>query len=267
MNRKSVDVVLKKADMLATSWFETLDGDPATGDKLEAIAAAALKILSLPPTSRSAVLDSILHWRGKCPEQKTLRKEAWRLAGNADRLLATALVPPWRTQLTAEWCAVVVRSAVPDVWQGKDAWKFEGLVVYGSPAGERLTFMWGKKRCHFMARQFGFGQLSSPIATVFMSGAQFVRFRFEALITPETCRNGRPAFDQVRIPSACAKHNRELLRLRRRDRPETRCKFGAPGSVPCHRCGVGYDRCDRGTAPATSPAILEKIEPLKAEKK
>jgi hypothetical protein len=259
----AVDVILRKADELSADWLSQLETGLVDDDFIEYAVEATLSALSLSPLSAKAVYNSLIHLRGRRVEQPFLFREAWRLAGNRHRLRSTAAVPPWRGAKYAEWCPLQIKSAEPARVNERPGWAFVGTFLAGSPAGERIKFQWSRRYCHYIALELGFSRRRQEGRTVFEAGEQLVLFRFEVRVDPAFSYDDRPGFRLIRVPSSALKYNRELLKLRRRDSVETLCPYGFRASLPCHRCRIGYDRCDSGTRPVTPTDVLETIEPLR----
>lgn len=211
------------------------EGRPMEGDGFRGLTddlAQALRPLGVPAT---AVVDSCRHLLGRPLDPDDLAILAWRLAGNLPRLRRGRPAPPWSLQDCLEWLPLQVVACRPaqDRRRRSGAW-VAARALAGSVCPNVFEQFWTDRQCGFFAstvfgfdarRQIGYDRDPRSLA----------RLRVYGLVTPESCRHGKPATVELRGTPTFLAENRQLIAVRTRGQP---CPRGYDHG--CGACPVGY---------------------------
>jgi hypothetical protein len=218
---------------------------------------------------------------GQSLTESLIHDISWRLSGNKHYLVSGIAVPPWTVQPASEYVYVQVLSVFPKkskrIFRDSDTKEKRSAAVIGSdiyfkiltgfPAGKIIKKFYSNKYLNYRRVEFGFNRrrfidIQSSIALhankypviPYIDSRDIGRFRFLALLTPESCSKGYPDFVELLCPPKVRSWNISLLKKRRR--------FGykCPNnwSIPCYECPVGWDHCDAATHPKN---FIKKICP------
>lgn len=208
------------------------------------------------------VRESVLHTAGRPLTAALLAAEAWRLAGNLERLREYHAVPPWNRQAAPEYVPCQVLDVALEARERRRFAELTLRVLAGTPAGLQLKKTWSSKFVALLSRSLGFAP-SWTGSLYFTTPLQLAGLQFYVLLEPRLC-GARPDFEKLwthersrRIrPASCLTHNRQLLALRERALSHYPCVAGFAPAIPCHRCYVGLDRCPLATHAQTFPTQL-----------
>jgi hypothetical protein len=204
---------------------------------------------SLPRNIPDAVLrESLIHLAARRLSREMLVEEAWRLAGNVERLQQFHPVPPWNRQVCDEYVPVQVTGVLPQERDKREYAELTLRVLAGTPAPSVIRKTWSKKFCAWMARSLGFPRPWQP--SHFEDVRQLAGLQFYALIEQRLCGT-LPVFEKVWTdaedrkvrPPSCYDHNRTLINLRYRPLSAYPCPGKFKPAAPCHACPLGLEAC------------------------
>jgi hypothetical protein len=205
------------------------------------------------------VRESVLHTAGRPLTLPSLATEAWRLAGNLERLREYHAVPPWNRQVADEYVPCQVLGVTMEERERRRFAELTLQVLAGTPAGLQLKKTWSSKFVALLSKSLGFAP-SWTGSLYFTTPLQLPGLQFYVLLEQRLCGAG-PDFEKLwthersrRIrPASCLVHNRQLLALRERTTSRYPCVAGLAPNIPCYRCYAGLDRCPLATHARTFP--------------
>jgi hypothetical protein len=216
--------------------------------QLHALVAAFGKCL--PKTIPTDILfDSLSHLLSSQLTTAAASDNAWRIAGNVDRLTSFHSVPPWSRQVLDEYVPVQILGMRRRFRFGQLRWEVTLQILAGTSTPRRIQKMWAPKFCGMLSRSFGF---SKPWGEYrYEHPLQMVGMRCYVLVESSLCTAAGPGFEKLWTndegneikPHSCYSYNHELVKLRTRERSEFACPKNFPRELPCHRCIIGYDQC------------------------
>ena len=197
--------------------------------------------------SDSVYLRSLMFYVGHVATSNLFSLIGWRLAGNRQFLQTGGVLRPWMGQSAPEW----VPSQIVEVTssqQDRELCHVRLNLVAGTPCGLIAEKKWSPRFVGFLAnKHLGFASPRRSEHCHYVHPSQITRLFLYCLISPERSTRTVPGFEQIRVPPAFRRENRQLLL--KRDRVGYKCEFGY--SHPCYRCHVGATDCVCATHPAT----------------
>lgn len=196
--------------------------------------------------SQAIVYESLAHLLGQELLPALIRENAWRLAGNIQKLKEAQVIYPWQGQGEPEWVPVQVMEAdYTKTWKGESAFQYKLKILAGSSCPLFTFKTWTIKACSYIARSIGFSAPWKEFA--FHDGHELVSMRFLAEIEAKYCKDNRPGFEKINCPDSLERWNKEILKARAHIEPP--CPYGF--THYCFKCPVGYDQCKAGVHPKT----------------
>ena len=169
---------------------------------------------------------------------------AWRIAGT-EQLLRKHICPPlWSAGAAQEYCGGVLTGSEPrTTFRGKAMTNYRIRLVTGTPAGSVGQVEVPTRGVYIIARQMGFSNsrgkypLNHP--------AELVHLQVLCLVHGQR-PDGTPNIIDTCVPSRYFSHNREIVKLRRREYP---CPYNFTHEcVDCPlsfvQCGGSVHRCE-----------------------
>lgn len=242
-------------------------GLPLVGETFFAL-AEKLRQAAAPKSDLCRFLESVRDLAVSELTEEAAQRLAWRLAGNAHRLRAGLVVPPWPSLIEKEWVPIeILRSVAKHRLFKATADKYVAAagadgkvrkhgalvrfrVLAGLPAGVVGEAFWSLDFCNRCKMAFGFSRrnragfrrtVSARVEWSFTSVEELYGLRVMALVDPTNLRDGVPVFQEFKSSSVFLAHNR--ARFAKRLRLDFQCPYNYPDDKPCSSCWVGNDNC------------------------
>lgn len=201
----------------------------------------------LPKTiMRKTVFDSSTYLGTVEITQQELKRYAWRLAGNLDKLIAGEPATPWLRQTELEWMPLqIVDWQILRNFKGAIVCNYTFRILGGSATSELVTKRLSRRACIGFSSELGFSKKSrKPKAgrICFNDFADLFGMRLYGLFDPKLSITS-PQFWHMGCSGSFKTYNRELLKKR------ARIGFVCPKNFThmCSKCPVGADHCVAAT--------------------
>lgn len=221
-------------------------GQQLTGSTFRNFVKDCRRLLPGKPQEQ-VIQDSLLHLAGVHLDEDLLDENAWRLAGNMNRINAWRPAVPWNRQVDHEYVPVQVVAAERSFLKNKQAVELEFKVLAGTPTTMSIYKLWSLRFCGALSRRLGFSRANGDYP--FDDALQFVSLRMYVLIDPKISGSG-PDFEEIwqedrghKIrPSSVYNYNRKIMRMRAGQKYKCPKGFDV-AEHPCHLCEIGQDEC------------------------
>lgn len=237
----SVASVLKQRDRIVAGLYG-YPGSILEGSTLDSLIADICSAIKFQPSS-STMLETVKPLLGQELSDESIRKLAWRIAGNIDRLKANKPVLLWLPKPEIEWAPIQFVSG-KRIWReatakrkAEVAYIFVMRILSGSAAAETIKKIWSSRFCYIASRHLGFTRTSGDYP--FSDPMEFVSLRCTIAIDPVHCKDGEIGFEKIGGRDSLIKWNRKIMSLRQRE------GFKCPENydLPCYLCWHGYNYC------------------------